>query len=636
MKTIKENCILFSLLFYCVVLLKDAIPTLVFVSCILIWKLRTKDKSFLLLILLFSITYIPKYSIEYPTITQGKVVVSTNTYAILQNKNEKVMVYVDEMLPFDAVYELGGKFSKITTTEGFYNFDQKNWLKQLGVTYSFCQENLRFVKNGNSIRFYLQEKIRKIEDEGTRKQLLKVLFNVKEKEDTSYFFEHGFSYAAMLYVLDYVLKYIFTKKTRDRILLFCNVILMFIYQAPMLLVQAFIFRFLRQTKLDSKQQFSIGMTLMFLIYGNSCTSMSFLIPYFYRISRIFKEKSFILLMMLWMQSYYLHQVNLLQTILYPFMILLVGFAWILGIVRLWITWIPFTSYCLIFDAIGLILMKTNIYSSLVGLGFPFYLLLCYSFIHSKYCMKIAIGLFLIFSYTGLFHPFAEVTIINVGQGDSILIREPFNRNNVLIDTGKPTQWNTLQTFLHSKGINQIDTLFITHSDNDHSGNQQNVINTFQVEQLVTEHQDVTTCNMLLFYDLNAIKNEDENQSSLALYTKLNGLTYLFMGDCDVTSEESIIRKYPSIKCDMLKLGHHGSKTSSSDDFLDTVQPRYGLISSGAYKIYHHPSPTTIQKLLARHIPYYDTKEEGDISIISLPYCNLFVTSSGKIGIIPIL
>ena len=83
----------------------------------------------------------------------------------------------------------------------------------------------------------------------------------------------------------------------------------------------------------------------------------------------------------------------------------------------------------------------------------------------------------------------------------------------------------------------------------------------------------------------------------------------------------------------MKLGHHGSKTSTSDKFLNQVQPRVALISAGSYSIYHHPSEETIQKLLKRHISYFNTKEEGDITILCFSHFNLFITSSFQIGLL---
>ena len=160
-----------------------------------------------------------------------------------------------------------------------------------------------------------------------------------------------------------------------------------------------------------------------------------------------------------------------------------------------------------------------------------------------------------------------------------------------------------------------------------------VIAQYHPEQIITSYQEKIQSHHLFFEDINTIQNSDENESSIVLAFQMNQLKYLFMGDADRITEEKIAEIYDGLKCDVLKLSHHGSKTGSCGLFLDTVQPKLGLISSGAYSIYHHPSPETIQALLKRHIPYLDTKESGDISILALPGLNLLITSAGNLGII---
>jgi len=302
-------------------------------------------------------------------------------------------------------------------------------------------------------------------------------------------------------------------------------------------------------------------------------------------------------------------------------------------ISLLLPWIPFSGICTAVNQLNSLSGKLTIYGSMFGFGTVFYILLCLSFRKSRYKTIIYAGLMLLFQTTGMFHPLAEVTTINVGQGDSILIREPFNTQNVLIDTGKPSQWQALDDMLHSKGITKIDTLVITHSDNDHSGNMDKVIQNYHPDQVVASYQKVIRSRDLVLYDINEIQNDDENESSIVLAGRINGLNYLFMADADRTAEEKIADTYNRFHCDVLKLSHHGSDTGSCSRFLDTVQPQIGLISSGAYQIYHHPSPDTIQQLLKRHISYFDTKEAGDITILSIARMNLLITADGKLGII---
>ena len=235
-------------------------------------------------------------------------------------------------------------------------------------------------------------------------------------------------------------------------------------------------------------------------------------------------------------------------------------------------------------------------------------------------------MFLLFQLFGLFHPLAEITFINVGQGDAILVRAPFRTADILVDTGKPSQWNALNGFLEGKGIRRLNTMVITHADKDHSGNMDTVKKEYRPKQVITEHQPEIHAGMYTFYDLNEIRNEDENESSIVLFFRMNGKKILLMGDSTVHTEDTLVRSGIDLQADFLKLSHHGSHTGSGDLFLDTVQPKLAIVSSGAYEIYHHPSPETIERLNKRHIPYLDTKEEGDISVFCLPGCCLLLTS----------
>ena len=106
-----------------------------------------------------------------------------------------------------------------------------------------------------------------------------------------------------------------------------------------------------------------------------------------------------------------------------------------------------------------------------------------------------------------------------------------------------------------------------------------------------------------------------------------------MGDADQKAEEDIIFNNNSLHCDILKLSHHGSDTGSCDLFLDTVRPSLAIVSSGAYSIYRHPSVNTVQRLLKRHIPYLDTKDHGDISVLCIGPLNLLICSDGTVDLL---
>jgi competence protein ComEC len=569
---------------------------------------------------------------------QGRAVVVKNHYTVVSNGRQKVLVYTDSPLWLDDEYALDGKFEKIQQTKGFFRFDTESWAHSMGAYYSMDGEDCTLIQEHFSLRQEIQKKVAAVEDANRQEQLYHLLLNIKtdqENENEDFLYDHGFTYAGMLMCINTLLKYFLSPKKRKRVMLAMNLGLLILYHAPMLLMQSFLFRLFDHTKLDTAQKTAGCLSCILFLYPGCLCSLSFLIPACYRLSFLFHHNSrkTVFFIVLCLQSIFLHHVNAAEMLLYPVNLVIIGLLWFLGMLSLWVPGIPIVDLCTMVNQCNSWLKVFTVYGSLVGLGFVFYFLLCLSFRKSQHKIEIYSGLLFLFLCTGMFHPFAEVTTINVGQGDSILIRQPFNTQNVLIDTGKPSQWNALNDYLHSKGIRQIDTLVITHADSDHSGNMDAVTAQYHPKQVITTHQEEITSGKLVFYDLNTIQNEDENESCIVLAARFNHLNYLFMGDADRTAEEKIVQKYDALQCDVLKLSHHGSNTGSCTPFLDTVRPQIGLISSGAYAIYHHPSPDTIQQLLKRHITYFDTKEEGDVSILAFMNMNLLITSDGKLGII---
>ncbi|MCI5774632.1 MAG: hypothetical protein MR210_08730, partial [Erysipelotrichaceae bacterium] len=165
----------------------------------------------------------------------------------------------------------------------------------------------------------------------------------------------------------------------------------------------------------------------------------------------------------------------------------------------------------------------------------------------------------------------------------------------------------------------------------HCGNLNRLLQDYQILRVVDYHF-TKLIDKLTFYDLNDHYPE-KNENSLVLYTMINGQGLLFTGDAHVKNELAIIEKYPLLSCDYLKLGHHGSKTSSAQGFLHTLRPKLALISSGNFSYYQHPHPTIINLLRNMHIPYLVTNNEGDIEIYFTFLGEIITTSSRKISFV---
>ncbi len=234
----------------------------------------------------------------------------------------------------------------------------------------------------------------------------------------------------------------------------------------------------------------------------------------------------------------------------------------------------------------------------------------------------------------------ELTTLDVGQGDSILLKYTNNTGNILIDTGgnlmndyKIVNNKTIP-YLKSRGINQIDFLILTHGDFDHMGEAINLVNNFKVEKVIfncDEYNDLEkelikvldkkninyySCIKELNIDNNKLyflqtkEYDNENDNSNVIYTELSGYKFIFMGDASIDTEKEIMSKYNLPDIDVLKVGHHGSKTSSGKEFINEINPKYSIISVGKNNRYGHPNKEVLENLSKSNI--YRTDQDGSI------------------------
>ncbi len=224
---------------------------------------------------------------------------------------------------------------------------------------------------------------------------------------------------------------------------------------------------------------------------------------------------------------------------------------------------------------------------------------------------------LLFSCLPLENPIVkEVDFINVGQGDSILIRD--KNTAVMIDTGGILSFDmakeTLIPFLRKKKIYKIDCLIASHQDYDHIGAKESLMNNFPVKKYVeSRDQFPLKVGNLKFQNYNVYEADDENEKSLVLFTEFMGKKFIFTGDADMNIEKKIIQDNPFLRADILKIGHHGSKTSSSYDFLKQISPKVCIISVGQNNKYGHPDEEVINRLKKLNLKYRRTDLEGTIS-----------------------
>lgn len=210
----------------------------------------------------------------------------------------------------------------------------------------------------------------------------------------------------------------------------------------------------------------------------------------------------------------------------------------------------------------------------------------------------------------------EVSFLNVGQGDCILIRDGYT--SVMIDTGGNLSFDLAQEvdipFLRKEKIYSIDALIASHHDFDHIGAKESLMKHFPVHLYVDEASAFPLrVGDLLFNNYNVYSGGEENEESLVLSLSFMGKVWLFTGDAPTSIEKKILLDHPEIDCDILKVGHHGSDTSSSEEFLKKITPEVGIISVGRKNSYGHPKKSVLERFASLGIPLRRTDEEGTIS-----------------------
>ena len=328
---------------------------------------------------------------------------------------------------------------------------------------------------------------------------------------------------------------------------------------------------------------------------------------------------------------------------------------------------PFSLLCLVFNKLSHILNFTiiimefisKISSNLLNITIcfskiSFSLIIVYYFLLILIIKKIkkARILFIILIIFMYLKPYLNKEYIvyfnDVKQGDSILM--VLNNKSILIDTGGITtyhnnEWSkrnrdynlmvdSLIPFYKSVGLKQIDYLILSHGDYDHMGEAINLVNNFKVEKVIFNcgpYNDLEkelikvldkkktkyySCIKELNIDNNKLyflqtkEYDNENDNSNVIYIEFNNYKFMFMGDASITTETEILNKYNLHNIDVLKVGHHGSRTSSSEDFINKINPRYSIISVGKNNRYGHPDKEVLNNLENSKI--YRTDEDGSV------------------------
>jgi competence protein ComEC len=569
------------------------------------------------------------------------------TYMIATNGIKRYYVRLSKKDPFDFGDVIHGTFKiqalKITTYESAFNF--KSYLQTKGVYEELVMNDYHFIFQSPLDIQDKQERFLSLFPETNQPYVSQLLFHQSDGLDTQGYYlvyVSGFGFFALLTL---VKKLVTKLKMSSHMLAYVIVfpyVLMHLYR--MSIVRVFLFSFLDDTLPKTYEKRTIkfavltifGLMLPHLFLQSGFQIYLLFQLYFTSIQTIIDKRPFYMrpivtiMMVSVIQSMYFHSINPLSLIFYlPVSYLNAGLGFMLYLPFLFDLYTPVFSIILTFYqmiiqglinlSFRLVIPSLSMFMLVMLLGLILASILFYIF-HFYRGLKMTILTFLMLSTVHLsglnqYWLAPSIHFINVGQGDSTLIRH--RRTNVLIDTGGQLSFDVatevLIPYFKKLNIHSLDAVILTHGDFDHDGALPSLQNQFKIDQIIREpFQRKKIEDIELFQWNKHFTSEDENENSLVISTYIGVCSVLLMGDASVAIEESILSDLPLSQYDILRTGHHGSLTSTSELFLDRIKPKTAVISVAESNRYGHPHPTIMKRLEERNIEIKRTDKDGTI------------------------
>lgn len=625
-----------------------------FILCSVRWLVKLQKKGVWASCILMVVTQLRISNSTHrqspPTNLQATIQEIKSSYAIAEYENQRILLYDVQEASFGDVLQLEVDCSPIDGLKNFRQFSFPEWAGRRGIQYGCSIKHQAIIEKGTSIRAQLYARIQDMEEE-PREWLLSTLYGIHDKErEVSYMVSSSGMHMSFVCTL---LERFFALWLSTGACQWMTLLLVFgfgnffLWREALVRILCFRLANLLFAKYSAQDRLGIGMILLLMILPYLAQEITFVLPVAFRLCFLFNvqkrsKRMLSYLVLLPLQFFYFNEVDVIQILLFPLLRIGYGTAFLMAIAYLLVPLSILYWLAMLFYA-GLKWLQHFTFPLYYAASFHFLLLwiyygFCWLGRRTKTSAGMLVTLLLYTQVSPYMKPYMEIMMIDVGQGDCSLISLPFHQGHILIDVAgirnKNLPKEVIVPVLHSLGIRSLDIVIITHDDFDHSGGLSQLQELMQVDEVITEKQkEVNLKGFTLNFLLSDRRYEDQNDNSILTFLDAYDTRLLFMGDAGKAVEAELMLEYPKLQADILKIGHHGSKTSSSLSFLHQLHPSLGLISCGAHNFYGHPSPETLASLAQEDILALDTPNKGAVSIKLTNFIRFYKTATNEFGII---
>ena len=611
--------LIIALGFLACLILKDIVCILCFTLFFLVYLYyRFKDKRILILFILLSLfSCILVYPKEFKTYETYKVVEIKKGYCIGKNKGSKIFIQTDLDLSFQDEVKVK-HVEPIHTDDNFtlFSFTKYNENKNI----HFKTNSIELIHKSTSFKSRLYNYLKSKPNSSI---ILSLYYGIHDETIDEIYTMLGYGYMSAYYIVLHLLKRKYDETKIRRILLVFSILFGHFFVFTLSLSRFILYQLSTQFSTSKPNQIAFTILLFGTLYPNQVLSISFVCPLLLQLVSYFcTEHKWIVqkLVLIGLMFIYFKKVNLISLLFFNILRKLYGLIFIFGFI--------------VQDLINLKLPEITIHYApriLFVILFIVFYIQCLKHFKWKYLLILFVPLLEIYC-----NPFFQVYTLNLGQADCSVIVEPFHKSVVMIDCGQNLYRDNVERiimpFLENKNIHTIDTLILTHDDFDHNGGYDSLKDKIEIKQVIEDSNQIVNADYPFYLLLSEREAKDTNDSSIISYFTYDHLTYLFMGDASKQIERQLMSEY-DLKADVIKVGHHGSNTSSDPDFLDSLDCKIALISCGYKNRYGHPSVETLKTLENLHINTLCTSDCGSIAIYSLHHLSFLVTNDGMFGII---